>query len=870
MLATILFTVRSEGSSAMSNVLEGLSTWFSERPQWLQIVALQLCQKSEVTEIDATEFSELCLREAAGELLKVPREFPGLTEHQNFTGSLRLCSISNVEGINALAPTKPLEFGNKNISIVYGNNGSGKSGYIRLLKHVCGARDIGKLLCNVYKQNSALQQATILFKEDNTVQKCQWTGQGVCDELRNVDIFDTSFGKVFASSEEEASYEPPLLSFFSLLTLVCEKVAAALDTKADKIATKRISIPFDIKRTPEAIWYESINSRTTIQDIDKYCTFGSNEESVMQIDEKRLVEKDPYEVARMLTKKKQYMDFIIEEAQKIFEQLSDKNCRSIIEAKKIAVLKKSVADTAAGKAFSNSQFEGIGSDIWKELWKAAENYSVSFGYKDIEYPNLSEDARCILCHQILGQEAKDRLFSFENFVKGETQEAAKDAENKYKIACESVSELPVEESLKARIDAAGIPEELSKKIHLFYSQLKKRKEELFGIGYKEDAIQHQPSEQWIEEARVYSAGLEAEIKQCDEDAKSNNRDKIRAQLNSLQTKKWLSANRESIVEEVERFKQLNRIAEAKRLTNTKALSQKKGELAEVLITDEFVQRFNDELKKLGAYRLRVELVKAKVVKGRVLHKLQLRGAASSCLTEVLSEGENRIVSIAAFLADVTGKNKTAPIIFDDPISSLDQNYEEAVVQRLIDLSNTNQIIIFTHRLSLLGNFRHFVQKSDEMINVVNIRNTSWGTGEPTDMPLSKSGIKKALNILIEQRCKEVRDANIRGDFELVEKSTKSICSDFRMIIERSIEDELLCGVVQRFQRSIASLKLKNLIKMNSRDCQFLDSLMTKYSAFEHSQPAELPIDLPDIDDLLSDMMGLRTWRKEYENRVVKP
>lgn len=854
----------------MSNVLGGVSFWFSERPKWLQIVALQLCGKSEVTEIDVNEFSELCLKEAAGELLKVPFEFPGLTEHQNFIGSLRLCSISNLEGINALAPTKPLEFGNKNISIVYGNNGSGKSGYIRLLKHICGARDIGRLLCNVYRQNSALQQAKILFKEDNTVQTCLWTGHGICDELRSIDIFDTSFGKVFANSDEEASYEPPLLSFFSLLIMVCEKVAAFLDTKADQIATKKISIPLDIKRTPEAIWYESINSLTSIRDIDKYCTFGNNEESAMQIYEKRFIEKDPCEIAKMLTKKKQYTDSIIDEAQKIFEQLSDENCQNIIEAKKIAVLKKAVADTAAEKVFSNSQFEGIGSDIWKELWKAAENYSISFGYKDVEYPNLLEGARCVLCHQILGQEAKDRLLSFKSFVKGETQEAARDAENKYKIACESVGELPAEESLKARIDAAEIPEELSKKIHSFYFHLRKRRTELFEIGYKEDAIQHQPSEQWIEEARTYSTGLEAKIKQYDEDAKNNNRDKIRAELNSLQARKWLSANHESIVEEVERFKQLNKIAEAKRLTNTKALSQKKGELAEILITDEFAQRFNDELKNLGASRLKVELVKAKVVKGRVLHKLQLRGATSSCLTEVLSEGENRIVSIAAFLADVTEKNKTAPIIFDDPISSLDQNYEEAVVQRLIDLSITNQIIIFTHRLSLLGNFRHFAQKPDEMVNVVNIRNTFWGTGEPTDMPLSKSGIKKALNVLIEQRCKEVRDANIRGDFELVEKSTKSICSEFRIIIERSIEDELLCGVVQRFQRSISSLKLKNLVKMNSKDCQFLDSLMTKYSAFEHSQPAELPIDLPDIDDLSSDMMELRTWRKEYENRVIRP
>lgn len=38
---------------------------------------------------------------------------------------------------------------------------------------------------------------------------------------------------------------------------------------------------------------------------------------------------------------------------------------------------------------------------------------------------------------------------------------------------------------------------------------------------------------------------------------------------------------EITVEEVEPLQTLNRIAEAKRLTNTKALSQKKGELAEV-------------------------------------------------------------------------------------------------------------------------------------------------------------------------------------------------------------------------------------------------------------------------------------------------
>ena len=126
-----------------------------------------------------------------------------------------------------------------------------------------------------------------------------------------------------------------------------------------------------------------------------------------------------------------------------------------------------------------------------------------------------------------------------------------------------------------------------------------------------------------------------------------------------------------------------------------------------MITSAFVERFNTELKVLGASQVKVELVKSKVSKGRVLHTLQLRGASQISLVDVLSEGENRIVSIAAFLADVTGKANHAPFIFDDLISSLDQNYEEAVVQRLIELSQDRQVIVFTHCLSLLGTVRHF-------------------------------------------------------------------------------------------------------------------------------------------------------------------
>lgn len=851
----------------MSEISASLTKWFSERPQWLQIAASRLLQLSELTDNDVSALAIHCQQEADDKLPKMTCSFPATAFSQAVSGSLRLCSISDVEGVNALAPKKTLEFGKSNITIVYGSNGSGKSGYVRLLKHVCGAREKGTLHRNVFKPGSTLQKACILYEQNGVEKIHKWLGQGICDDLNSVNIFDTSFGKVFVSGEDEVSYEPPVLSFFSSLILACEKVALALDTEANRLQSKKPNISADKKVTSEGIWYEAISSNTTIQDIDNHCTFSNADEIEIQTLQKRLAEQEPAEKSKQLRKQKQHIDTLVKDAQKYLEQLSNENCRLIIAAKKKWILKKTAADTAAEKVFSGSGLEGVGSDVWKELWEAARNYSVSAAYKQAEYPNVADDSRCVLCHQLLTQEAKERLVSFENFVKGEMQKAAMDAAKEYDIASQTIEVLPTLETLKTRIDAAGISQnEIVMQMTDFFAQLQARKDLLSGIDSEEAIPDPPPLPKWIEEANVQLERLGQLATRYDEDAKSDNREEIKKKLNNLQVRKWLSEHRADIEEEVARLKQLDQIQEAKKLTNTKALSQKKGELAEVLITDAFVQRFNVELKALGASQVKVELIKSKVSKGRVLHKLQLRGASQNGLAEVLSEGENRIVSIAAFLADVNGKSNSAPFIFDDPISSLDQNYEEAVVQRLIELSQDKQVIVFTHRLSLLGTVRYFSEKKNKNLDVVSIRSADWGTGEPAPIPLSQSDIKSTLNTLMNQRYQDARIASEKGEFEHAEILLKSICSDFRALVERSIENDLLCGVVQRFQRPIHTLKLKELAKLKGVDCSLLDSLMTKYSIFEHPQPPESPVELPKPDEILADMTSLKEWREEYAKR----
>jgi hypothetical protein len=140
----------------MSELLREIETWFSERPKWLQDATKRIIQNGKITDVDLKELVELCKAEAGiGITTLKPMGIPlGSLNYKEEKVRLRLNAISNLIGINALSPRKPLIFGDGPITIVYGQNGSGKSGYVRVLKHACGSRKPGKLLSNVFSGES--------------------------------------------------------------------------------------------------------------------------------------------------------------------------------------------------------------------------------------------------------------------------------------------------------------------------------------------------------------------------------------------------------------------------------------------------------------------------------------------------------------------------------------------------------------------------------------------------------------------------------------------------------------------------------------------------------------------------------------------
>src|ERR1039457_2477551 len=102
---------------------------------------------------------------------------------------------------------------------------------------------------------------------------------------------------------------------------------------------------------------------------------------------------------------------------------------------------------------------GVGSEIWQELWNVARRFSEAEAYPEKRFPVTDSNAACVLCHQSLSPEAAKRLNRFEAFVKGETRQAADKAKKHFedlnKTFLESTQNLSAPDDLITQLDSTN-------------------------------------------------------------------------------------------------------------------------------------------------------------------------------------------------------------------------------------------------------------------------------------------------------------------------------------------------------------------------------------------------------------------------------
>ena len=801
-------------------------------------------------------------------------EFPGeMTFFEKSKPPVILKEITNVTGVGALAATSPLQFGH-GLTVVYGENGSGKSSYVRILKALENHLHAASVLENVFDENPIPAKAEVLFSVDGTDHPITWSKsyKAKCP----LQIYDTATAKQFVDKENEVVYEPKTLSLITQMASIYEQVSTIYKNRQQEVQRNLSKLDQNLALHPIAKEYESLTRVRNAEDFAKKYQWDDTQETELTAIIDGLKESDPIKAATAIESRKKIVRNQGLAILELTKFIDDEACESYIKKRNNQIKTKKVQDALVLSSRKQSLIDGFGGDVWRLMWTHANAYINLIEHSENGVP-ISASGKCALCQQDLDSSAKARMQSFKDFYESRAMQDAEDAFREFSKVANNL-----QTQIEDKIDLNGInealvsseiPEDIQTIILELYRRIVARCEWL--LGYDETKPTACPEieskETIIEVFRGFVTSMDVRIKAL-KDAGAD-QEKLIKRKNELSVIKWVASN---IPAKLELLKLQNIINNCK----TNSLTTLKKDLSRLLITDAYISRFQTEMKALDERgQIKAELVEASPKRGKSYHQVSLRGAKSvgnHKNGEVLSEGEFRVVSLAAFLADLSAWGRVMPFVFDDPITSLDHKFEARVAARLVKLSLERQVIVFTHRLAFAQlldgctteyNLRAVqAEEADRaMINHIELRNSPLGHPGKANY-LQRVAMKGALSDMINKDCAQIKKEQKAGNYDIADHMLQSLAARFRNLIEQGIEHELLHGIVTRFDYRVFSQKLPYLFALTEQDIALFHRMMSKYSCYDHSHSVETLAPAPEINDLEKDLNTMLDWTKDYKKR----
>jgi len=155
------------------SVYQEILNWSQNRQLFIQDALRRLITSSTLTQNDIDELVYLVKKECGDTsiiLNAIPLDNTHIPTITTITGNYpKLISLSNPVNICALHDQGSLQFSNTVLTVVYGNNGSGKSSYTRILKKLCWSRNPGiTLKKNVFNPSVSQQQVDFTVEDNGT------------------------------------------------------------------------------------------------------------------------------------------------------------------------------------------------------------------------------------------------------------------------------------------------------------------------------------------------------------------------------------------------------------------------------------------------------------------------------------------------------------------------------------------------------------------------------------------------------------------------------------------------------------------------------------------------------------------------------
>ena len=863
------------------SVLKEILKWSQSRnrPAWQRDALRRLVSKGELSKDDIRELGEIC--KSAYGLTEQQDTIPLTRVHipEDATGSVpvTLQSIFHHRGVNALAEGQTLKFA-PGLTLVYGDNAAGKTGYIRILKSACRARGEETILGNVVSGHSLLKPSVaIKYKVGDDSDVREWTGQGEDDFISHVSVFDTQCSAVYLTEKTDVAYYPLGLDLFDKLVKACKDIRSNLESEQRALGSGDLSVVQ--MQVPEgtavAKLLENITSLTPPETVSRLARLSPEEQTRLNLLEQSLRDlqaNDPDKLVRQLTLSSERIRALARLLKDIETTLSENAVTTAFEARAECRRKGEEAKRLRESTFPADILEGTGYETWSRLWEAARRFSEESAYPGQGFPVVEKGAQCVLCQQDIEHAASNRLTQFATFVASTTEQELRTAREKFTGQYKRFQDLQISDvDNKGTINeiliehervADAITEALAK-------NEARRKAIVEAFANDTDLAIDCPTLVSIAiDTEALAEQLDRRIQVLHDRSNDEDKKRMTVEVQELQARKILAKHEQLVLNEIERKKKIAAYELCMKDTRTHAITQKSTAVTKKFVTQKLKQQFQVELNNLAFRNVEVELKEVGGAEGVLYHRLILTRAPGVELPRVACEGEQRCLSIAAFFAELSTADDQSGIVFDDPVSSLDYKWREAVAQRLVMEAKTRQVIVFTHDIVFLLLLKQFSKEQDIEQLDQHIRNLAIGAGVcDEELPWVALSVKKKIGYLKKEW--QGADKLFRDGYQSnYEKEASYIYGLIREAWERALEEVLLDGVVERYRTNIQTTQVLKIADITEEDCRVLEAAMTKCSEWlpGHDQAPAARADIPDPDVLRADINTLEKWVAEIRGR----
>ncbi|MFM1755061.1 MAG: hypothetical protein RLZZ236_2000, partial [Bacteroidota bacterium] len=396
--------------------------WANNKPSFLKDALRRIVSSVVLTQTDIDELVLLLKKENGDSsilLNPIPIDYTHIpTTILSGSDYPKLICIKEPVNVCALYNQGYLEFPNNGLTVVYGNNGSGKSSYSRILKKLCWSRNSNvELKKNVFDPSASQQKVDFVIEFDGINTSFQWVENSPTHPaLSSIFVYDNDCGNVYINNENPTHYKPIGIDVLERLIPVLNEIYQKLHSEIVTLNKQKPILEASLSLTKSALWFANIESEPR-NEIETYIQFSPSNLERKQELFNLINSQNPQQNIQNLTSLKGRIENYVKRFKGLEEKFNDSSIQKVNNLRNRYNGVKQAYEIATSELNGLNIIEGFGTDPWRNLWHAAKKFANSNTMTDgFNFPSAGSIEKCVFCQQDLDDIAKQRLLGFSRFI----------------------------------------------------------------------------------------------------------------------------------------------------------------------------------------------------------------------------------------------------------------------------------------------------------------------------------------------------------------------------------------------------------------------------------------------------------------------